>query len=119
MLEPMYRITARWLLILVLVGTLAPVALAISAPAPHACCIRKPMHENGSSRAEFRPTPADCNHDCCHALTVAQYPHLLPSGGSQIATFSTPLAVERTVVSRNRLIESSRSVRAPPQFSIA
>ncbi len=115
----MHRLTARLLLTLTLVGFLAPVALAISAPAPHACCMRKPMHDHGSNGAEFETVPAGCNHDCCHALTVSQFPHLLPSVGSQTATSSTPLAVERTAVNRNRLIESSHSGRAPPQFSIA
>jgi hypothetical protein len=115
----MHRLTARLLLTLTLVGVLAPVALAISAPAPHACCLRKPMHEHGSTGAELQAVPASCNHDCCHALTVSQSPHPLPSVGTQIATFSTPLPVERTAVNRCQLIQSSHSGRAPPQFSIA
>jgi|SRR5580692_4324427 hypothetical protein len=114
----MHRLTARLLLILLLVGIFAPVALAISAPAPHACCMRKPMHERGSNGAELSTIPARCNHDCCHALTVSQSPHLLPSAGTQVATFSTQLPVERTTVNRSDLLQSSHSDRAPPQLSI-
>jgi hypothetical protein len=114
----MHRLTARLLLTFMLVGILAPVALAISTPAPHACCMRKPIHEHGSTRTELR-TAANCNHDCCHALTVSQSPHLLPSASAHIATFSTPLRVEHSAINRSRLIRSSHSGRAPPRFSIA
>src|SRR5882672_6743134 len=48
----MHRLTARLLLVLLLVGTFAPVALAISAPVLHACCMRKPLHDQGSRRVE-------------------------------------------------------------------
>ena len=44
----MHRLTARLLLILMLSGTFAPAALAISAESPHACCKRKPLHDHGS-----------------------------------------------------------------------
>ncbi|HLW89337.1 MAG TPA: hypothetical protein VKR57_12660 [Terriglobales bacterium] len=115
----MHRLTARLLLTLVLVGTLAPVTLAISAPAPHACCMRKPMHDHGSTSAEFHTIPASCNHDCCHALTVSQSPHLLPSVGGQIATFSAALPAGSTAVNRCCVIRSSSFGRAPPPFSIA
>ena len=115
----MHRLTARLLLTLMLVGIFAPVALAISAPAPHACCMRKPMHDHGSNDAEFHIVPASCNHDCCHALTVSQSPHLLPSVSAQGATFSTPLPAEESAINRSRLVQSSHSGRAPPQFSIA
>jgi hypothetical protein len=115
----MHRLTARLLLTLMLVGTLAPVALAISTPAPHACCMRKPMHEHGSTGAELRTIADSCNHDCCHALTVSRSPHLASSAGSQIATFSAPLPVERNTTNHGRIIQSSHSGRAPPRFSIA
>jgi len=115
----MHRLTARLLLTLMLVGLFAPVALAIATPAPHACCMRKPMHQHGPNLAELHTVPACCNHDCCHALTVSQSPCLLPSVGRQTLTFSTPLPVEQTAVTPIHLIRSSQSGRAPPQFSIA
>jgi hypothetical protein len=115
----MHRLIARLLLTFVLVGTFAPVALAISAPARHACCMRKPMHDHGSSGAELHTTPACCNHDCCHPLTVSQFPHLVRSADSQIGIFSTPMRLERSAANPSCLIESSHSGRAPPKFSIA
>ena len=48
----MYRLTARLLLVLLLAGTFVPVAMAVSAPVPHACCMRKPMHDHGSGSRE-------------------------------------------------------------------
>jgi hypothetical protein len=115
----MHRLTARLLLTFVLVGIFAPVALAISMPAPHACCMRKPMHEHGSTSADLHSSAVCCNHDCCHALTVSQSPHVVPPVGAQISTFSSLIPAERTAANRSRLIQSSHSGRAPPSFSIA
>ena len=89
----MHRLTARFLLTLMLVGIVTPVALAISAPAPHACCIRKPMHDHATRSREFNAPPTCCSHDCCHALTVTQSPYLLPPVTTQVAIFSVPLQV--------------------------
>jgi hypothetical protein len=114
----MHRLTARLLLTLMQLGVFTPVALAISAPAPHACCMRKPMHQHGSTSAELHTTAACCNHDCCHALTVSQSPCLTPAGAGQIATIATSLRVESSPVKGGRLIQSPHSGRAPPQFSI-
>jgi hypothetical protein len=114
----MHRLTARLLLILTLAGTFTPVAFAISAPAPHACCMRKPMHEHGSN-AELRAAAMSCNHDCCHALTVSHAPHLLPSAGVGIGTFSTRFQLQSSELSCRLLIQAAHSGRAPPQVSIA
>src|SRR5277367_2338203 len=51
----MHRLTARVLMVLLLAGVLVPVAEAITAPTPHACCLRKPMHD--SQDAEFQAPP--------------------------------------------------------------
>jgi len=115
----MHRLTARLLLTLTLVGILVPVALAVSAAAPHACCMRKPMHDHGPASAELHASAANCNHDCCNALTVSQSPQLLPSAGAETAAFSTQLPAEQAPINRSCLIGSPHSGRAPPQFSIA
>src|SRR5258708_13412015 len=44
----MHPLTARLLLVLLLVGTFAPVALPISAPCPHAACLTNPPHPQAS-----------------------------------------------------------------------
>ena len=115
----MHRLTGRVLLTLMLVGTLAPVGLAVSAPAPHACCMRKPMHDRGLPGAEFHSPASHCQHDCCHALTVSQFPHLVPTVRRQVVTFSAPLSLERGTGNRSSRIQISRMGRAPPLFSIA
>ena len=116
---PMHRLTARFLLTLMLVGIVTPVALAISAPAPHACCIRKPMHDHATRSREFNAPPTCCSHDCCHALTVTQSPYLLPPVTTQVAIFSVPLQVGQRAANRSCLIPSTHCGRAPPQFFIA
>ena len=115
----MHRLTARFLLTLMLVGIVTPVALAISAPAPHACCIRKPMHDHATRSREFNAPPTCCSHDCCHALTVTQSPYLLPPVTTQVAIFSVPLQVGHRAANRSCLIPSTHCGRAPPQFFIA
>jgi hypothetical protein len=72
----MHRRIARLLLLVTLVGNLAPLALAATAP-PHACCVRKAVHHCHDSLApESGPVViADagaCDHECCRAITTAQ-----------------------------------------------
>lgn len=60
-LENMHRLTARWLLLVLLAGTFAPLAGAVSMQSGNAHCVRKPM----GTRAEGMPA---CHH---HAAAVA------------------------------------------------
>src|ERR1700681_716079 len=82
----MHRTTARLLLVLLLTGIFVPVALAISAAPPHACCLRKPMHGRPSHDSEFNAPPGCCQHDCCRTLTVSRWAHLSPS----VTVYRTP-----------------------------
>jgi hypothetical protein len=115
----MHRLTARLLLILLLAGIFTPVALALTAPMPHACCMRKPMHEPGSQDSEFHAPPGCCNHDCCRPLTVSQWADL----GTGVTTCSSLPAARlqsRTLPANVlSLMHHVLSVRGPPQFSIA
>jgi len=101
-----------------LVGILAPVALAISAPAPHACCLRKAMHDPGAQGGEFN-APNCCNHDCCHAVTVNPSPHLLPSAMQEVAISLARLRPPRPATTCICFTLSTHSGRAPPLFSFA
>src|SRR5580692_9390779 len=94
-LRLMHRLTARLLLVLLLVGVFVPVALAISATPAHACCMRKPMHGRPSHDAEFQGPPGCCQHDCCRPLTVSQSAHLTPAVCSQVAPASATLQCQR------------------------
>ena len=115
----MHRLTARLLLVLLLLGILVPVALAISAAPPHACCLRKPMHGRPSHDAEFQVPPGCCQHDCCRPLTVSRAAHLTSKTCAQATLASTILQSERQPSRLATSVNRAHSGRAPPQFSIA
>jgi hypothetical protein len=74
---------AKFLLLLTVMGNLAPVVLAITAPNPHACCVRKsihPCHESAASVADHAVLRSGdcCNHGCCRAVTTAQWAYPEP-----------------------------------------
>jgi hypothetical protein len=109
----MHRLTARLLLVLTLVGTLAPMALAISAPVPHACCIRKPMHDRGSRSIEVQAVDGE-HRNCCPPVTTAHW----AQPGSGVRSDTHPLLAylppqpHRAV--RSNLENALRPVRGPP-----
>jgi hypothetical protein len=114
----MHRLTARLLLVLLLMGVFVPVALAISATPAHACCMRKPMHGRPSHDAEFQGPPGCCQHDCC-LLTVSRAAHLTSTTCFQAMLASTILQAERQPIHFASSLNHAHSGRAPPQFSIA
>ena len=114
----MHRATARLLLVLLLVGVFVPVALAISAAPPHACCVRKPMHGRPSHDAEFQAPMGCCQHDCCRPLTVSRGIRLTSKTRSQVTPASSILQSERQQIQFASPVNHAHSGRAPPQFSI-
>jgi hypothetical protein len=115
----MQRLTARLLLILLLTSLFVPVALAISAPARHTCCMRKPMHGPDSHDSEFQAPSACCNHDCCCPLTVSHFAQVGTAANDSIPPRSASLSANIEPVHPVSALDSSRSGRGPPQFSIA
>jgi len=115
----MRRLTARLLLIVLLVGVFVPVALAISAPPPHACCKRKPLDNSASHDCEFQAAPTCCQHDCYRPLTVSHWVHLGPRSSAHVIDPSATLLLELRPVHRTVNLDASHSVRAPPPSSIA
>jgi hypothetical protein len=114
----MHRLTARLLLILLLVSVFAPVALAISTPAPHACCMRK-AHDGDRQDSEFQ-APADCcQHSCCRPLTVSLWAHVQLSTNTHVVPASVPLPSDLGTIHRISRGDRSHFVRGPPQLSIA
>lgn len=114
----MHRLTARLLILLLLVGTFAPVALAISAPAPHACCARKPIHDRASHGAEF--AASDCGrHDCCSALAVCQSAQTRQAATVQASDLPVAQPQEMQSFYFPSVLGTSHSGRAPPTHSIA
>jgi hypothetical protein len=115
----MHRATARLLLVLMLVGVFVPVALAISAAPPHACCLRKPMHSRPSHDAQFQAPPGCCQRDCCRPLTVSHGVRLTSKTGAQATPASTIVQSGRELVRFAASVNQAHSGRAPPQFSIS
>lgn len=109
----MHRFTARLLLTFVLVGTLAPVALAISAPPPHVCCMRKPLHNHGSHDSELRAAGGE-RHNCCPPLTTAQAAQLGAGVDVSVSLLSVKLPAVLHPVFRTNDGNSLDSVRGPP-----
>jgi len=109
----MYRLTARLLLVLLLTGIFVPAAMAVTAPLPHACCMRKQMHNHGSSSRELQAIGNE-NHNCCPPVTTAQWADLESGTDSNI---HSPLAylspVPHTVV-HSDFSNSLQPVRGPP-----
>ena len=114
----MHRVTARSLLVLLLVVVFVPVGLAIAATPPHAWCLRKTMHD-GSPHSQFQGPPGCCQHDCCRPLTVSQWAHVSLSARGQDAPSSATLRFDPRSDLFAVNVNDVHSGRAPPQFSIA
>ena len=109
----MHRLTARLLLVLTLVGTLAPVALAVSAPPPHACCMRKPMHEQGSRSLQTQTV--DTGHrNCCPPVTTAHW----AKPGSGINSKIRPLSGLSAAASTSRFAQHLRETLSVPSVAL-
>ena len=113
----MHRLTARLLLILLLAGVFTPVALAVAAPMPHACCMRKPMQ--GSQQSEFQAPPGCCDHDCCRPLTVSQWADVGPGAATSGSLPANRLQSDILPAEPLTFTQHAPSVRGPPPVSIA
>src|SRR5881275_1039709 len=103
----MRHLTARFMLVLLLVGVLAPAALALAAPPSHACCMRKgmSMHEHGSSQTQISSLNC-CERNCCGPLTVAHFAELRPGIRTEAAS-SSSIFQREIDLSRSLLIDRS------------
>src|ERR1700685_1795711 len=117
----MQRLTARFLLVLALVGTFVPLALAVTAAPVHACCLRKAIHQCHGSAPDQRTvrTTGCCNHDCCRAVTTSQSAHPRPPLASLVAPNVAARMAESRGATPATKLPASESPRAPPQASIA
>jgi len=118
----MQRLTARLLLLFALAGTFVPLVMqALAAPA-NACCLRKAVHRCHAPGASQDPVASDagcCNHDCCRAVTTAQWanPEAWPKVASALCVANYETVLDPSTPAKKLL--SSRSSRAPPQFPAA
>jgi hypothetical protein len=104
-----------------LVGTFVPLALAITAAPPHACCLRKSAHQCHGSDPDERAVRGNscCNLNYSRAVTTSQWAHPQPSSASvSMHTVEARLAESRVEAPTTNQF-ASQSTRAPPQLSIA
>ena len=117
LLAYMNRWTARVLLLLLLMGTFGPVALAISASTPHACCMRKPMRHSGYESVFQSVSHED--HRCCTPLASTHWAQAATVLRVHVTPAATVLNSGIPQAAPKRHVERSLSARAPPQFSVA
>jgi len=80
----MRRLIATSLLLFALFGTVVPLAQALTAAPPHACCMRKGPHHCHEAGSENPSQPivretCRCSSDCCRAVTSTQWAQAQPS----------------------------------------
>jgi hypothetical protein len=114
----MQRLTAKLLLLFALAGSFIPLAMAATAEAPHACCIRKAHHCHDSAGEESEQriirSASCCNHDCCRAVTTARWAYPVPSiSALSVRTVTLPLPELHSDFPAAKFA-SSQSTRAPP-----
>src|ERR1700739_4472002 len=117
----MQRCTARFLLLLALVGTFLPLALSATAPLAHACCLRAAHHCHSTSESEQRIVSGigSCGHDCCRGVTTSQTAHPKPPIAAIAHQSAAIRATEWTPTAPRGDFLSFASTRAPPKVSIA
>jgi hypothetical protein len=115
---PMNRHIARMLLVLLLVSIFVPLALAISTPPSHACCMRKPLHAESTHEAQFNTPPGCCSQHSCRLLTTRQWAHI-PSANKSGGVFSSPLKNAIQAGRIANLFARLISNRGPPAFSFS
>jgi hypothetical protein len=112
----MQRLTARLLLLLVVVsGSFAPLLQAFSAQPPHACCLRR-LHASKDSPLQVSDATA-AHGNCCPPVTTRQ-----SAQAADLKLFSAVLAVSSldlwpADLEHNLEFTPNLSARAPPTFS--
>jgi hypothetical protein len=118
----MQRLIAKFLLLVVLVGNFAPLALAATA-APHACCVRKAAHRCHDSLTSEQVSETgqlivrdtgSCNHDCCRAVTTARWAHAQSRASASFVRHIEAYLGESSSVPANTEVPRFQSTRAPP-----
>lgn len=119
----MRRLTAIFVLILAVTGTLVPAARAAAASPAHDCCIRAThhchtSHNSDSSQRSFH-TSGSCNHDCCRAATTPQWANPQQHTEAMFAVTVDGAATQSATIAHQTELPASHSPRGPPRDSLA
>ena len=107
----MHRLTARILLVLMLVGIFAPLALATAGPPQHACCMRKGPAQRSFSQMH------QMSGNCCPPMATAQWAR---PGQATLRTTAVAASVFQAEIEPQFFPVIFRSLdrgRAPPALS--
>jgi hypothetical protein len=80
---------------------------------PHACCLRKPMHDHGSRSLEIQAAGGE-NHNCCPPITTAHWAELGSGIGSDLHPPLAYLPPDSRPTMRGSYENALRPVRGPP-----
>jgi hypothetical protein len=109
----MRRLTARLLLVLLLAGLVTPAVLAISAPAPHACCRRKGAHQHPTQGVVLQSVSCG-DHRCCSSAASVQWAEAATQSSSCVHLAEADHAFCPAGTSLSCRRKDSHDVRAPP-----
>jgi hypothetical protein len=113
----MQRLTSRILLVLLLVSTFAPAALAVDGPPQHACCLRM-LHSHSQTTTTLAAVhPRDGN--CCPPMATGHWAQVAQQAGVGAALAREIAGHGLRNVHPGSSISTAYSGRAPPTFSIA
>jgi hypothetical protein len=121
----MHRLTARILLFIALVGTLAPLALSAATPI-RACCVRKAVHHCHGALASEQISETGqllvndsscCNHDCGRAVTAPQWAQAEPPAATTFAPNVEAYLSQSPQVDPNTELSRFQPTRGPPILS--
>jgi len=120
----MQRLTARFLLLFALVGTILPAALQATATPQHACCRRQAGHHchetaNSNPQEPVVRSAGCCHGDCSGTVTTARWAHPQPQTGAISSELSREVSLDTHDSAACVLFLASLSTRAPPPVSIA
>src|SRR5581483_729311 len=117
----MNRLTASLLLIVLLVGVLAPAGAALSSEPPHACCVRKTPHcHHSNPDSEISVRARVCaRHNCCRPLTASQWVPAAPRSRVAPSVPSIPAIRLPELSYSSDELARFHSGRAPPESDLA
>jgi len=113
----MHRLTARFLLVLLLASVSAPAALALSITDPHVCCRR--IHHPSLGQLELVTVQECCRHDGCSLpLTVFLWGGVPHEAAYFVAPFEVTVQSQEQSFHPITFHNFAHSVRGPPTLSV-
>jgi hypothetical protein len=115
----MHRLTARLVLLLLLVSVLTPLAVAAAGPQPHACCLAKMRCRHSSSRETNFHAQTPCRTGCCPRAVRAQWAAISSHAATDVSLLAAPHFRDLPSLDGSFHVNFSCSGRGPPLLSLA